>query len=139
MRYLAIVVLLAMLVACEPKPYDPSNPCLTEEDLMSDPTPTPIPYEVMSSVIDRHLDRFLGYPHFRSVGYGIAIDPRSTGPEPTILGRGISLGVSVAVDPATLPESQRIPACLDGVPVFIQAQPEVILISALPEPEEEGD
>ena len=45
MRYLTVAVLLVVLLA-----YDPSSPCPTEEDFMSEETPTPIPIEVMTEV-----------------------------------------------------------------------------------------
>ena len=97
---------------------------------MSEETATPIPIEVMTEVLERHRQRFREYPHYRKSGVGNITnydDPANT------LGSGIGIGLAQAVDPETLPESQRIPSCLDGVPVFIQVIGEIIPVGFLPD------
>ena len=81
-------------------------------------------------MLERHRQRFREYPHYRNSGVGNITnyeDPANT------LGRGIGIGLAQAVDPETLPESQRIPSCLDGVPVFIQVIDENIPAGFLPD------
>ena len=86
---------------------------MTTEDVLAQ-RPT---LERMREVINKHLDLLYDYPHARSVTAGdymlsVVVSSRT-------LGYGITLYVIEYVDPDTVPEENRIPNCLDGVPVRI--------------------
>ena len=141
MRYLAISSILILWLTIFCGPAGPTNPCLTKEDIVSETTPTPIPDALMKEVLEKHRERFRAYPNYRGSGWGLITDPTVTpsGTPLRILGRGITVSVTEIVDPETLPESERIPPCLEGVPVVIRTRGTIVIADNLPDPEEDDE
>ena len=72
--------------------------------------------EHLERVFLKHLNSFIAYPHFSGAGVGI-LPVRDENGEEII---GIEIRVSELTDPSTLPSEQRIPDCIEGIPVLIR-------------------
>ena len=94
--------------------------------------------ERMWEVIEKYRDLFEGQPHFYHVSPGLLEDEKGelivtteglTGENgyPLHVG-GIKVKVEELTDQSTLPEENRIPECLDGIPVQIVLKLEAYLL-----------
>ena len=84
-----------------------------QEDPVAPPT-----FERALAVAEKHIDLIMQYPHYRGSGVGKAFKiPHPDENQPD--GNGILVRVWEWTDPERVPEGQRIPECLDGVPVKI--------------------
>ena len=72
--------------------------------------------EHLEQVFLKHVNSFMAYPHFNGAGVGI-LPVRGENGEEVI---GIEIRVFKLTDPSTLPPEQRIPDCLEGIPVLIR-------------------
>ena len=131
--YGLLALSLIVLAACgEPESIDPRYVCWTKEDHMAEQTPTPVPYDHVERVRDKYVPLFEGYPNYSSAGYGNITEedpPRELGP-------GIVVSVTEMVDPDSVPEAQRIPSCIEGVPVWIRTPVE---FQRMPETADDGE
>ncbi|MCY4527960.1 MAG: hypothetical protein OXD46_02865 [Chloroflexi bacterium] len=77
--------------------------------------------EHMKDVMYKYMDLFTRQPTYHSVGVG----PFFLSPPPDVYSdeHGIEVWVEKKVDQSTLPEEDRIPDCLEGVPVRILEKP----------------
>ena len=131
-RFWVIIICLAavlLLAACvepetEATPTPWVNPCIEEgittmtEDTDTQDVTTERPSrEYMREVYLRHRALLLDYPHVWWVQRGDWM--RAVVEKYNREGWGFTLYVSEYTDPQSLPEEQRIPECLDGVPVRI--------------------
>ncbi len=98
------------------------NPCIQEEEkeVAAVSPETPLSFDKIETVMKRYRSRFRRYPNYLGHSFGV-IYTHST--PPRLLGRGIVVTVEEVVDPATLAKSKRLPACLDGVPVWVRKIP----------------
>lgn len=113
LRLLSIIAVgVLALAACATQ----QDPCIEERKTMTEyqenPTEPPT-IEQMRAVRDKYRPLMKGYPHYIGNSIGRSDDDPPDVPE------GITVSVTELTDPATLPEEQRIPDCLDGVPVRI--------------------
>ena len=113
LRLLAMLAVgVLALTACGSQ----QNLCIEERKTMAEyqenPTEPPT-FEQMRAVRDKYRPLMKGYPHYIGNSIGRSDDDPPDVPE------GITVRVTELTDPATLPEEQRIPDCLDGVPVRI--------------------
>ena len=90
---------------------DPATLCASEGENMNEEKVT---VEQAKAVLDEHRERFLNQPNLVRFGIGHLRDTDGNILWDEI---GIFIGVSERVDQSTLPEEDRIPSCLDGVPV----------------------
>ena len=71
----------------------------------------------VQSVIDKHADMILRQPNLNGFGTHSTVDMDDLS-DISVKLKGIGISVTKKVDQGTLPEEDRIPDCLDGVPVF---------------------
>ena len=84
-----------------------------QEDPVAPPT-----FERALEVSEKYSDLFINYPHYRGRGVGNSFKiPHPDENQPD--GFGILVRVWKLTNPRRLLEEQRIPECLDGVPVRI--------------------
>lgn len=113
-------VVMALAVACtSPEPW--VDPCIERRaETMAEDKATEKPsYEYMRDVRKKYRPLLWGFPHYMGTSVGdyttpddrTQLDPRG--------GYGITLWVSQLTDQDTLPEEERVPECLEGVPVRI--------------------
>ena len=133
MVVLAVVVVgvlaagLWLTMACEQQAADPTPEPL--EVRYEDPatlcapveggkmTPRKVPIERARAVLDEQRERIRRQPNLVHFGVNRMWDTDGNRIDEV----GIVIGVSEKVDQSTLPEQDRIPGCLDGVPVqFIE-------------------
>ena len=67
-------------------------------------------------VFERNIALFHDYPHAQGVSLGYFMDRESNETDKM----GLTLSVQLVTDPITLSDDQRIPYCLEGVPVQIE-------------------
>ncbi len=125
-RLSAIIAIgvLALAACATQQDTTQQDPCIEERKTMAeyqeDPDAPPT-YEQMEAVRDKHRPLIRAYPHYIGNFVGRSDDDPPDVPE------GITVRVTELTDPTTLPEEQRIPACLDGVPVrIIQSERSVL-------------
>ena len=120
-RKLIVTALILMLVAIQTSCASPEtwkDPCTEERSqFMTKEAAAERPSkEYMRAVVDKYRPLLKGFPHAHGISTGNYYDFDAHEP---LDGYGITLMVSEFTDQSTLPESQRIPECLDGVPVRI--------------------
>ena len=94
---------------------DPATLCPSEGENMNEEKVTvERAVERAKVVLDKHRERFLRQPNLVRFGFGHLRDTDGNFIRDEI---GIFIGVSERVDQSTLPEEDRIPSCIDGVPV----------------------
>ena len=139
-RLLAIIICFAtvLVTACaEPEPW--KNPCIEEGASMTEITMTErTSVEHRWEVIEKYRDLFERQPHFYHVNPGLLKDENGDLIETTeglvdenghpLYVGGIRVKVEQLTDQSTLPEEDRIPECVDGIPVMIELKPEGYLL-----------
>ena len=139
-RLPAIIICFAavLMAACaEPEPW--KNPCVEEGASMTEITMTErATDEQIWKVIEKYRDLFERQPHFYHVNPGVLDDENGDLIETTeglvdenghpLHVLGIRVKVEEITDQSTLPEEDRIPECLDGIPVQIELKLEGYLL-----------
>ncbi len=114
--FLAIVA-IALLVVVLNRPGNPpwTDNCIDERsNFMPEDAATQRPSDdYMQAVLEKYEDLLWDFPHSQGFYAGDFYDAEYN----EIDGYGITVKVLELTDQSTLPEEQRIPACLDGVPV----------------------
>ena len=126
------IAAILSLAACGGDGFkDPSTLCETdspaEEGSMTE-TPE-ITDEYILEVRDKYRALFKRQPNYHGNGPGNLVD--ENGEETTI--KGITIYVTKKVDQGTLPPEDRIPGCLEGVPVQIIEEGRGVLLSKFSE------
>ena len=128
-----------LLAACsgDSEFKDPSTLCETEssgkeESMTANPE---ITYERILEVRDKYRDLFKRQPTYHGNGPGNLED--ENGQETEV--KGITIFVTKKVDQSTLPAEDRIPDCLEGVPVQILERGRAELLSESPEDADEEE
>ena len=75
--------------------------------------------EKVAAVREKYAELFRRQPNVWSIGWGFLEDSEGNTTDRT----GISIDVTKKVDQSTLPEEDRIPDCLEGVPIQINEKP----------------
>ncbi len=123
--FAAVLLLVLACVGSEFK--DPSTLCAAEEGTMT--ATSEITAEYSLEVVEKHVDLFKRQPNYWGVGPANLLD--KNGKETGI--RGIIISVTEKVDQSTLPAEDRIPDCLEGVPVQFEEGPKPVLLGESPE------
>ena len=92
--------------------------------------------ERIFEVRDKHRDLLRRQPNYLGVGSGNLMDENGEKTEV----RGIILAVTKKVDQSTLPVEDRVPSCLEGVPVqIVEEPPDRLLLEFLEDTDTEED
>ena len=114
------------------------NPCVTSS-LVEEGTVTATPENTNKRVLevrDKHFDLLRRQPNFLGISTRYLEDENG---EKTQI-RGIILAVTEKVDQSTLPVEDRVPTCLEGVPVqIVEEPPDRLLLDLLEDPDTEED
>ncbi len=112
-----ILMLAAIQISCA-SPETWQDPCTEERrQIMANEAAAERPSDdYMRAVRNKYRPLLRAFPHYQGLSYG---DYRADETGELVGGYGITLKVLEQTDQSTLPESQRVPECLDGVPVRI--------------------